>query len=286
MGMKELVDELKARRQRALAMGGSEAIAKQHAEGKLTVRERVERLFDPDSFHEIGLLATHANISPAMKGKETPADGVVTGFGKINGRPASLIAYDFTVMAGSMGRTARGQVQPRPRDRAQQAHADGLAHRLGGSPHPGGHRLDFRPVGLPLPRGVHHVGGSSDGGGHDGTGRRGYRVHPGAGRLRPDGQGHEPHGAGRPAPGQGGRGRGCHAGGAGRLQGPHRDLGRGRPRGARRRRLHRRRQGVPLLLPVLQPRAAADAAVRRPGGPDGRGAARASCRTARDAPTT
>src|ERR1700730_1853417 len=106
MGMKDLAEDLKARRQRALAMGGAEAIAKQHGEGKLTVRERVERLFDPESFHEIGLLATHANISPAMKGKETPADGVVTGFGKINGRPASLIAYDFTVMAGSMGPTA------------------------------------------------------------------------------------------------------------------------------------------------------------------------------------
>ena len=106
MGMKELAEELRARRQRAMAMGGSEAIAKQHGEGKLTVRERIERLFDPGSFHEIGLLATHANISPAMKGKETPADGVVTGFGRINGRPASLIAYDFTVMAGSMGRTA------------------------------------------------------------------------------------------------------------------------------------------------------------------------------------
>jgi acetyl-CoA carboxylase carboxyltransferase component len=106
MGMKELVEELRARRQRALAMGGPEAIAKQHAEGKLTVRERIERLFDPGSFHEIGLLATHANISPAMRGKDTPADGVVTGFGKIDGRPASLIAYDFTVMAGSMGRTA------------------------------------------------------------------------------------------------------------------------------------------------------------------------------------
>jgi acetyl-CoA carboxylase carboxyltransferase component len=86
-------------------MGGAEAIAKQHAEGKLTVRERIGRLFDAGSFHEIGLLATHANISPAMRGKETPADGVVTGFGKVNGRPASLIAYDFTVMAGSMGRT-------------------------------------------------------------------------------------------------------------------------------------------------------------------------------------
>src|SRR6202158_3139912 len=106
MGMKELVEDLRARRARALGMGGAEAIAKQHAEGKLTVRERIDRLFDPGSFHEIGLLATHANISPAMKGKETPADGVVTGFGKINGRPASLIAYDFTVMAGSMGRTA------------------------------------------------------------------------------------------------------------------------------------------------------------------------------------
>jgi len=106
MGMKELVEDLKARRERALGMGGAEAIAKQHAGGKLTVRERIDRLFDEGSFNEIGLLATHANISPAMKGRETPADGVVTGFGKVNGRPASLIAYDFTVMAGSMGRTA------------------------------------------------------------------------------------------------------------------------------------------------------------------------------------
>src|SRR5713226_1555821 len=106
MGMNDLVEDLEARRRRALAMGGAEAIAKQHGEGKLTVRERIDRLFDAGSFHEIGLLAAHANISPAMKGKETPADGVVTGFGKINGRPASLIAYDFTVMAGSMGRTA------------------------------------------------------------------------------------------------------------------------------------------------------------------------------------
>src|SRR5262244_3001881 len=106
MGMKELADDLDARRRRALAMGGAEAVAKQHAEGKLTVRERVDRLFDPGSFHEIGLLASHANVAPAMKGRETPADGVITGFGKIAGRPASLIAYDFTVMAGSMGRTA------------------------------------------------------------------------------------------------------------------------------------------------------------------------------------
>ena len=105
MGMKDLVEDLTARRQRALGMGGPEAVARQHADGKMTVRERVDRLFDPGSFNEIGSLATHANIVPAMRGKETPADGVVTGFGKISGRHASVIAYDFTVMAGSMGRT-------------------------------------------------------------------------------------------------------------------------------------------------------------------------------------
>jgi acetyl-CoA carboxylase carboxyltransferase component len=106
MGMKELVDELAAKRTRIRRMGGDDAVEKQHAAGKLTVRERIDLLFDTGSFSEIGVQATHAGIAPDMIGKETPADGVVTGFGKINGRLASVIAYDFTVMAGSMGRTA------------------------------------------------------------------------------------------------------------------------------------------------------------------------------------
>ncbi|MBI2158857.1 MAG: acyl-CoA carboxylase subunit beta [Candidatus Rokubacteria bacterium] len=106
MGMKELVDELAAKRTRIRRMGGDDAVGKQHAAGKLTVRERIDLLFDTGSFSEIGVQATHAGIAPDMAGKETPADGVVTGFGKINGRLASVIAYDFTVMAGSMGRTA------------------------------------------------------------------------------------------------------------------------------------------------------------------------------------
>jgi len=106
MGMKDLVDQLAAKRARIRRMGGDEAIAKQHGAGKLTVRERIDLLFDAGSFSEIGIQATHAGIAPDMAGKETPADGVVTGFGRIDGRLASLIAYDFTVMAGSMGRTA------------------------------------------------------------------------------------------------------------------------------------------------------------------------------------
>jgi acetyl-CoA carboxylase carboxyltransferase component len=106
MGMKGHADDFARRRAHAAQMGGDEAVARQHAAGKLTVRERIGRLFDKDTFTEIGIHATHAGIAPDLAGRETPADGVVTGFGKIDGRLASLIAYDFTVMAGSMGRNA------------------------------------------------------------------------------------------------------------------------------------------------------------------------------------
>ncbi|MDQ3878168.1 MAG: acyl-CoA carboxylase subunit beta, partial [Actinomycetota bacterium] len=70
---------------------------------KLTVRERLDLLFDEGSFLEFGLLAHHQSQSPQMQGKFTPADGVVTGIGRVDGRDVAVIAYDFTVMAGSMG---------------------------------------------------------------------------------------------------------------------------------------------------------------------------------------
>jgi acetyl-CoA carboxylase carboxyltransferase component len=104
--MKDLADDLAARRARAREMGGADAVAKQHAAGKLTARERIDRLFDAGTFTEIGVHATHAGIAPDLAGKVTPADGVITGFGNVDGRLASVIAYDFTVMAGSMGRNA------------------------------------------------------------------------------------------------------------------------------------------------------------------------------------
>ncbi len=101
--MRGLVDELTERKGKHLGMGGPDKIAKQHSLGKLTVRERLELLFDPGSFLETGLLGHHQSASPQMQGKFTPGDGVVTGVGEINGRKTCLIAYDFTVMAGSMG---------------------------------------------------------------------------------------------------------------------------------------------------------------------------------------
>src|SRR5919199_3455948 len=92
------VEDLRSRRLRNLEMGGSDKIARQHERGKLTVRERIDLLFDPGSFVEFGLLAHQQ----ALRGQavsdpsETPADGVVTGHGLIDGRQAWVIVYDFT----------------------------------------------------------------------------------------------------------------------------------------------------------------------------------------------
>jgi methylmalonyl-CoA decarboxylase subunit alpha len=101
--MRGHAERLSERKAKAREMGGAERIERQYAQGKLTVRERIERLFDAGTFGEFAVLAHHQSQAPSMQGKVTPADGVVTGIGRIDGRRVALIAYDFTVMAGSMG---------------------------------------------------------------------------------------------------------------------------------------------------------------------------------------
>ncbi len=101
--MAEAVAELAEKKSKFREMGGPERVQRQHDQNKLTVRERLDLLFDEGTFVEFGLLAHHQSQSPAMQGKFTPADGVVTGVGNIDGRKACVVAYDFTVMAGSMG---------------------------------------------------------------------------------------------------------------------------------------------------------------------------------------
>jgi acetyl-CoA carboxylase carboxyltransferase component len=98
------ISELKGRREKNLAMGGKEKVARQHERGKLTVRERIDLLFDKGTFVEFGLLAQQQAVRGGEPdGDGTPADGVVTGHGDVEGRQVWVIAYDFTVMAGSMG---------------------------------------------------------------------------------------------------------------------------------------------------------------------------------------
>ncbi|MGI8407535.1 MAG: acyl-CoA carboxylase subunit beta [Actinomycetota bacterium] len=101
--MREAVATLSEKKDKYRGMGGGERIQKQHDANKLTARERVDLLFDAGTFFEYGLLAHHQSQSPQMQGKFTPADGVITGVGEVDGRKVAVIAYDFTVMAGSMG---------------------------------------------------------------------------------------------------------------------------------------------------------------------------------------
>ena len=98
--MRERVAELDARRARAKEMGGADKIAKQHARGKLTCRERLARLFDDGAFFEVGMHGTQMGGDPTDK---PPADAVVCGWGKVDGRLVGAAAYDFTVKGGSIG---------------------------------------------------------------------------------------------------------------------------------------------------------------------------------------
>src|SRR5512144_1474566 len=83
--------------------GGPERIAKQHEQGKLTARERIDALVDPGSFEELGLFAHHRQTLFGMAGREVPADGVVTGAAAIDGRLVHVASQDFTVLGGSAG---------------------------------------------------------------------------------------------------------------------------------------------------------------------------------------
>ena len=187
-GMKGLTEDLHARREKAKLGGGEEKIALQHERGKLTARERIDLLCDAGTFVEIGIHGRPHFSQRQMEGKEAPADGVITGWGDVDGRRCCIAAYDFTVMAGSMGDDRRAQGQPPARDGAVEADALHLAARLGRRADPGGGRLALRRLGPPLPGGGGDVGRDPDGR-RDARALRGrHRLHPGALGLRPDGR--------------------------------------------------------------------------------------------------
>ncbi len=100
---KKYGEELLARRQKALQGGGEKRIEKQHLAGKLTARERVEILFDRDTFVEIETLVESRSDEFGMDQKRIPGDGVIIGYGMINGRIVYASIEDFTVMGGTLG---------------------------------------------------------------------------------------------------------------------------------------------------------------------------------------
>ena len=101
MGWQPEIDELRQRERLAEQLGGEERVARQKAQGKLTARERVSMLLDEGSFHEVGKLAGQATYSPDNRLSGFTASNMVTGRGRIDGRPVAVIADDFTVRGGA-----------------------------------------------------------------------------------------------------------------------------------------------------------------------------------------
>jgi propionyl-CoA carboxylase beta chain len=103
--MKEIIEKLEQRRARARAGGGKARIEAQHKRGKLTARERIELLLDQDSFEEFDMFVEHRTSEFGMAEQKIPGDGVVTGWGTVNGRTVFVFAKDFTVFGGSLSET-------------------------------------------------------------------------------------------------------------------------------------------------------------------------------------
>ena len=103
MGIKEKVEELALAQEEARMGGGQSKIDKQHAEGKLTARERIDLLIDEGSFVEIGMFAQHQCHDFGIEKTRPWGDGVITGYGKIDGRLVYVYAQDFTVLGGTVG---------------------------------------------------------------------------------------------------------------------------------------------------------------------------------------
>ena len=108
--MKDILERLDQRRHNAWLGGGQKRIDAQHARGKLTARERIALLLDRDSFEEFDTFVQHRCDDFGMADNKVPGDGVVTGWGTVNGRTVFVFAKDFTVFGGSLSETHAAKI--------------------------------------------------------------------------------------------------------------------------------------------------------------------------------
>jgi len=101
--VKDKIDDLQQRLDKVREMGGEKRVAKQHEQGKLSARERIDRLFDSGTFCELDEFVRHRSTTFGMEKKDIPAEGVVTGYGLVDGRRVFAFAQDFTSQGGSLG---------------------------------------------------------------------------------------------------------------------------------------------------------------------------------------
>ncbi|HEX2404801.1 MAG TPA: acyl-CoA carboxylase subunit beta [Acidimicrobiia bacterium] len=110
MGTEERIEELRRLRDQALHAGSERAVARQHEQGKLTARERIQLLLDKGSFEEIDMFVRHQASGFGIEATRPPGDAVITGWGTIDGRTVFVFAEDFTVFGGSLGRAVSDKI--------------------------------------------------------------------------------------------------------------------------------------------------------------------------------
>ena len=117
--MRDILEQLEQRRSEARLGGGQKRIDAQHGKGKLTARERIEVLLDEGSFEEYDMYVTHRAVDFGMAGQTFAGDGVVTGWGTINGRQVYVFSQDFTVLGGSLSSAPRWPATARKADQGR-----------------------------------------------------------------------------------------------------------------------------------------------------------------------
>ena len=110
MTREEIYSRFEELDKRASLGGGVDKIEKQHAQGKMTARERIGMLLDKGTFNELDKLVKHRCTNFGMEKKQIAGDGMVTGYGKIDGRPVFVYAYDFTAHGGSLSETNAAKI--------------------------------------------------------------------------------------------------------------------------------------------------------------------------------
>ena len=260
--MKHILARLDARRERARLGGGEQRIAAQHAKGKLTARERIELLLDHDSFEEFDMFVEHRCDDFGMEKTKIPGDGVVTGWGTVNGRTVYRLRQGLHRLRRLAQRDACAEDHQDPGHGAEEPRADHRPLRRRRRAHPGGRRGARRlRRGLPAQRAGlrRHPADLAD----HGPVRRRRRLFAGDDRLHLHGARHELHVRHRPGCGEDGHQRDGDRRGARRRAGAHDPLLDRRPR------LRQRRRGAPADAPAdrfpagLQPRTSAEAAELR-----------------------
>ena len=207
--MKDILDKLDERRASARGGGGQRRIEAQHKRGKLTARERIELLMDKNSFEEFDMFVEHRSNDFGMEKTKIAGDGVVTGWGTVNGRSVFVFAKDFTVFGGSLSETHAQKITKIQDMAIARAGADHRPVRRRRRPHPGGRGGARR-----LRRGVqaqrHRLGRHPADLGDHGPVRRRRRLFAGDDRFHLHGARHELHVRHRPRRGEDGDQRDRH----------------------------------------------------------------------------